>query len=306
MSTILDEPWAEGLQIRFVLEEILDRRRSEHQELIVAQTETYGRALFIDDLLQSTEADEAMYHEPLVHPAMIIHGAARRVLVGGAGEGASLRELLRHPTVEEVLAVDLDPTIVEACREHLPSWSDGAFEDPRVTLRIEDVQATLARDSEPYDVVLLDVTDPVEDGPAVDLFTVRFFERVAARLHDDGIVVLQSGELDPYDLGFARTVQTTLRQVFPWNLPMVIHVPSFHCIWSITLAGKRAHDPVPADLEDRVARLPAERLRAYSAGIHRALVTAPPWVERGLAVPGTVLSGEDERRLVTFRKDEGP
>ena len=122
----------------------------------------------------------------------------------------------------------------------------------------------------------------------------------------DGIVVLQSGELDPYDLGFARTVQTTLRQVFPWTLPMVIHVPSFHCIWSITLAGKRAHDPLPADLEDRVARLPAERLRAYSAGIHRALVTAPPWVERGLAVPGTVLSGEDERRLVTFRKDEGP
>lgn len=306
MSTILDEPWAEGLQIRFVLEEIIAQRTTELQSLLIAQTETYGRALFLDGLLQSTEADEALYHEPLVHPAMIVHGDVRRVLVGGAGEGASLREVLRHPGVQEVLAVDLDPGVVEACREHLPAWSDGAFDDPRVRLRFEDVQQTLARDEGPWDLVLLDITDPVEDGPAVDLFTTRFFGTVADRLAEGGIVVLQSGELDPYDLGFARTVQTTLGEVFPWVHPMVIHVPSFHCIWSLTLAGLRPHALVPDDLEARVARLPTERLGAYSAGVHRGLMELPPWVRKGLDEPGRVLSGRDEERLVTFRRDSDP
>ena len=292
------------MSVQFRIDEVHARRRTPHQELLVAQTESYGRCLFIDDLVQSTEADEALYHEPFVHPAMVIHGAPRRVLVGGAGEGATLRELLRHPTVEHVLAVDLDPGVVEVCREHLPAWSDGAFDDPRVTLRFEDVKQTLAEPpAQPWDVILMDVTDPVEDGPAVDVFTVEFFERAAAALADDGIFVLQSGELDPYDLHLAQTVRSTLAEAFSWVHMFPIHVPSFHCIWSVTLAAKRTPEAFPADLDARVARLPAERLRAYSSATHRALLTVPPWLERGLAVPGRVLRGDG---LVTYRRGAGP
>lgn len=304
MSHILHEPWDAGMSVQFRIDEVHARRRTRYQELLVAQTETYGRCLFIDDLVQSTEADEALYHEPFVHPAMVIHGAPRRVLVGGAGEGATLRELLRHPTVERVLAVDLDPEVIEVCREHLPAWSDGAFDDPRVTLRFEDINDTLAEaPAEPWDVMLMDVTDPVEDGPAVDVFTVEFFERAAAALADDGILVLQSGELDPYDLHLARTVRSTLAEAFAWVHMVPIHVPSFHCIWSVTLCAKRPPVAVPDDLDARVARLPGERLRAYSSAMHRALLTQPPWLERGLAVPGKVLRGDG---LVTYRRGAGP
>ncbi len=304
MSHILGEPWDAGMSVQFRIDEVYARRRTPHQELLVAQTETYGRCLFIDDLVQSTEADEALYHEPFVHPALVIHGAPRRVLVGGAGEGATLRELLRHPTVEHVVAVDLDPEVIEVCREHLPAWSDGAFDDPRVTLRIEDVQHTLAHPpAEPWDVILMDVTDPVEEGPSVDVFTVEFFERAAAALADDGIMVLQSGELDPYDLRLIRTVYSTLAAAFAWVHVIPIHVPSFHCIWSVTLAAKRPLVALPDDLEARVARLPLERLQAYSAAVHRALLTPPPWLERGLAEPGRVLRGDG---LVTYRRGAGP
>lgn len=305
MTEILHEPWDAGMSVQFRIDEVHARRRTPYQELLVAETETYGRCLFIDDLVQSTEADEALYHEPFVHPAMVIHGAPRRVLVGGAGEGATLRELLRHPTVEHVLAVDLDPEVIEVCKEHLPAWSDGAFDDPRVMLRIEDVKATLAQAEReaPWDVILMDVTDPVEDGPAVDVFTVEFFARAAAALADDGIFVLQSGELDPHDLHLARTVRSTLGEAFSWVHMVPLHVPSFHCIWSVTLAAKRPPVAVPDDLEARVARLPAERLRAYSAAMHRALLTQPPWLERGLREPGRVLRGDG---LVTYRKGAGP
>jgi spermidine synthase len=301
---ILDEPWDAGMSVRFRIDHVYTRRRTRYQALLVAETETYGRCLFIDDLVQSTEADEALYHEPFVHPAMVIHGAPRRVLVGGAGEGATLRELLRHPTVEHVLAVDLDPEVIEVCREHLPAWSDGAFDDPRVTVRIEDVQATLREPpAEPWDVILMDVTDPVEDGPAVDVFTVEFFARAAAALADDGIFVLQSGELDPHDLRLARMVRSTLAEAFSWVHMIPIHVPSFHCIWSVTLAAKRAPVAVPSDLDARVAVLPHDRLRAYSAAVHRALLTQPPWLEQGLRVPGRVLRGDG---LVTYRRGAGP
>jgi spermidine synthase len=308
VSHILHEPWDAGMSVQFRIDEVYARRRTPYGELLVAETETYGRCLFIDDLVQSTEADEALYHEPFVHPAMVIHGAPRRVLVGGAGEGATLRELLRHPTVEQVLAVDLDAEVIEVCREHLPAWSDGAFDDPRVTLCIEDVLHTLAERPrepgwQPWDVILMDVTDPVEDGPAVDVFTVEFFELAAAALADDGIFVLQSGELDPHDLKLCRTVRSTLAEAFSWVHMIPIHVPSFHCIWSVTLAAKRAPRAVPDDLDARVARLPTERLRAYSSAVHRALLTQPPWLARGLEVPGRVLRGDG---LVTYRRGAGP
>jgi spermidine synthase len=252
--------------------------------------------------VQSTEADEAIYHELFVHPALTIHGAPRRVLVSGAGEGATLREVLRHPSIEEILTVDLDPAVVEACREHLPTWSDGAFEDPRVTLRYEDVQHTLANATETFDAVLLDITDPVQDGPSVDLFTTRFFRSVRDALADDGIVVLQAGELDPLGLEPSRAVRSTLLEVFDWVVFGHLHVPSFGGIWSVALAGKQPLEANPPDLEQRYARLPKHALRVYTPTAHRAMLELPPFLAQGLQQPGRVVTGEDADRIITFEK----
>lgn len=302
MSFILQEPWANGVSLQFKISAIHVHRRTEHQELLIAETVQFGRALFLDGLVQSTEADEPMYHEAFVHPAFVIHGGPKRVLIGGTGEGATLREVLRHDSVEHVLSVDLDEEVVQACREHLPTWSAGAFDDPRVELRYEDVQNTLAA-SEPgrYDAVLLDITDPVESGPAVDLFTTRFYRSVERVMADDAVMVLQAGELSPRDMDAARTVRSTLLEVFPFVTFMHIHLPSFQSIYGLALAAKRPPELLPADLDARIAAIRGD-LRTYTPTHHRAVLELPPFMQRKLQEPGRVISGDDGLRLVSHRR----
>lgn len=298
-SLLLQEPWSAGFSILFRLDEVLLRRKTPHQEIVIGRNGAYGLCLFLDELIQSTEVDEALYHEAFVHPALVIHGAPRRVLVGGAGEGATLREIYKHRGVEQVVTVDLDAAVVEACREFLPTWSAGAFDDPRTELRIEDVRTTLGSAAAgSFDAVLLDVTDPVEEGPSVELFTTAFFEEVARVLDDEGIVVLQSGEIDLSDFDPIRAVRSTLAAVFDWVHVCHINVPSFHAMWSVTLAGKRTFEPRPQDLQARIEALGAEHLRAYSRSTHLAMLDLPPGIAAEVAKPGRVVTGADADRII--------
>jgi spermidine synthase len=306
---ILTEPLGGGVSVSFVLDRVLVEGESEHQHYLIADTPAYGRALFLDRLVQSSIVDEALYHEALIHPGVMLHpgGMPKRVLVAGAGEGASMRELLRHPGIEHILTVDLDREVVEVCRTHLPQWHQGSFDDPRVELRFEDVQATLAhaRDRE-WDMVVLDITDPVEDGPSVELFTVRFFAEVARVLADDGIVAIQCGELDLVDLRVVRTVRTTLLQVFPWVQIMQVFVPSFHAMWAIGLCAKQAIDIEPPDLADRIATLlkhassAGAELRVYDIHQHRALLHLPKFLREALEQPGRVVTGPDDAPVISY------
>jgi spermidine synthase len=306
---ILTEPLGGGVSVSFVLDRVLVEGESEHQHYLIADTPAYGRALFLDRLVQSSIVDEALYHEALIHPAVMLHpgGGPKRVLVGGAGEGASMRELLRHRGVEHILTVDLDREVVEVCRTHLPQWHQGSFDDPRVELRFEDVQATLAgsRDRE-WDMVVLDITDPVEDGPSVELFTVQFYAEVARVLADDGIVAIQCGELDLVDLRVVRTVRTTLLEVFPWVRMMQVFVPSFHCMWAIGLCAKRPIDIEPPDLADRIAAFLASSeaagagLRVYDIHQHRALLHLPRFLREALERPGRVVTGPDDAPVISY------
>ncbi|MCA9662046.1 MAG: methyltransferase domain-containing protein [Myxococcales bacterium] len=294
MPLIVQEPFQYGMSMLLELQRIVVHRRTAFQEVIIADTEAFGRTLLLDGLVQSSIADEALYHELLIHPALVIHGAPRRVLVGGTGEGASLREILRHPTVEAVLTVDLDGEVVELCKEHLPEWSAGAFEDPRVESRIGDFLDTLS-DAEPgsFDIIVSDLTDPVEDGPSVHLWSRSYYRQVARALADDGIFVLQAGELDPLDLHMARCVRSTLLEVFPHVHFVHSYVPSFHCLWAFAVASKRPFDPSPPDLEDRIARLP-DSLRVYTPARHRVAIETPPYLAKMLATPGKVVTSPDE------------
>ncbi len=294
MHLILQEPEIDGVSMLIGIDEVIvQRRTAAGQELLIAETSAYGRTLFLDGLVQSAEADEALYHEPLVHPALILHGAPRRVLVGGTGEGASLREILRHRSVERIVSVDLDPEVVALCKQHLPTWSAGSLDDPRVELRVEDIQTTLSTATPgEYDAIFLDITDPVEDGPSAALFSTKFFAQVARALADDGIAVLQSGELDPIDLRMSRAVRSTLQAVFPFVEFAHTYVPSFHCLWGFAIVAKRPIAREPADLAARIAAL--GDLRVYTATSHRAMLELPPYLQRRLEEPGPVITGDGD------------
>lgn len=295
----ITEPLGQGVSVTYTIDRVVAEGQTEYQHYIIADTPSFGRTLFLDRLIQSSEIDEPLYHEALIHPGVVLHGGPKRVLVAGAGEGASMRELLKHPSVESILTVDLDREVVEACREHLPSWHAGSFDDPRVELRYEDIQDTLARceDGE-YDMIVLDITDPVEEGPSVDLFTVRFYREVARVLADDGIVTMQCGELDPADMRVSRTVRTTLCEVFPWFQIMQVYIPSFHSLWGMGMCAKRAFDIDPPGLAERIEAV--EGLVAYDIHYHRSLMHLPKFLRERLDKPGKIVTGRDEDRLISY------
>ncbi|MBZ5714321.1 methyltransferase domain-containing protein [Nannocystis pusilla] len=293
MHLVLQEPEIEGVSILYSVERLVAHVKTRYQDAVVADTSAYGRMLFLDGLVQSAEADEALYHEALIHPALVLHGSPRRVLVGGTGEGASLREILRHASVEKIVSVDLDAEVVELSRRFLEKWHAGSLDDPRVELRTEDIFDTL-RQAAPgsFDAIVLDVTDPTDEGPSAALFSTRFFALVRRALADDGICVLQAGELDPLDLKLARTVRSTLEAVFPHVRFAHGFVPSFHCLWGFALMSRRPLDADPPDLARRIAAL--GELQWYTPTAHRAALELPPILRRRLAEPGQVITGEGE------------
>lgn len=175
----------------FVIDEILFESKTEHQHLIIFNNEQFGRVMALDGVIQTTEKDEFIYHEMLAHVPLFAHGNAKRVLIIGGGDGGILREVLRHPEVEHVTMVEIDQAVVDMCKKHFPAHSDGAFDDPRVDLVINDGVEFIVNNTDKFDVIISDSTDP--EGPGEVLFSSRFYEGCKNSLTDGGILATQNG-----------------------------------------------------------------------------------------------------------------
>jgi spermidine synthase len=170
---------------------VLYDSETDHQRLRVIENSTFGRILTLDDVVQTTEGDEFIYHEMLAHVPILAHGAAKRVLIIGGGDGGMAREVLRHASVEHVTMVEIDAGVVEFAKEYLPSLSAGAFDDPRLNLVIADGAAFMRESADTFDVIISDSTDPI--GPGEVLFTDTFYGHAKNRLAEGGIFVTQNG-----------------------------------------------------------------------------------------------------------------
>jgi len=232
-----EEPFTEGLRFLYRVKKIIYRGRSKFQNIDILDLEAFGKTLFLDGKIQSAAIDEYIYHEALVHPAMLLHPEPKRVLILGGGEGATLRETLKHP-VEEVYMVDIDGELVEACRKYMPEWPDGAFEDKRTRLIIDDARNFVFQTDKKFDVVISDLTEPLEEGPSKLLFTEEFYRKVSEILSPQGIIAVQSGSADPLYGFFFDSVFKTLKQVFPEVKQYLTFVFSFQMLWGFTLASK--------------------------------------------------------------------
>lgn len=173
------------------MDRILYRDRTEHQDLVIFENRTLGRVMALDGVVQTAEGDEFVYHEMLTHVPILAHGRARRVLIIGGGDGGMLRRCLEHRSVERVTMVEIDREVVDLCREHLPSISAGAFDDPRADLVIADGCRFVAGTEERFDVVIVDSTDP--QGPGAALFTSEFYAGCKRCLTPGGVLVTQNG-----------------------------------------------------------------------------------------------------------------
>ncbi len=170
---------------------MLHEVRTEHQHLVIFQNPRMGRVMALDGVIQTTEADEFIYHEMLTHVPILAHGAAKRVLIIGGGDGGMLREVAKHLTVEHITMVEIDATVVEMCKEFLPNHSSGAFDDSRLNLVIDDGMRFVATTEEKFDVIISDSTDPI--GPGEVLFSENFYQACHRCLNEGGILVTQNG-----------------------------------------------------------------------------------------------------------------
>ncbi|MEW6033328.1 MAG: polyamine aminopropyltransferase [Chloroflexota bacterium] len=251
--------------------------RTRFQSVDVIETGGFGRCLVLDGRVQSTEGDEFIYHEALVQPAMLVHPGPRSVLIAGGGEGATLRQVLLHSTVTRAVMVDIDEEVIRVSREYLPSLHGGSFDDPRAELVMGDARKYIETGRRKFDVIVLDLPEALEQGPARLLYTHEFYSVVQKRLEPGGILALQADNASWGCLNGFPAIINTLKSVFPVVRPYQAHIPSFGGSWGFATASQGL-DPLTLSAE-RVDRVIAERrvngLRFYDGLTHVHLFSLP-------------------------------
>ena len=273
------------LAVMLRLRAVLFSGTTAYQKVEVLDSCVFGRSLVLDGKTQSTEMDEFVYHESLVHPAMLCHPDPKSVLIGGGGEGGTLREALAHRSVESVTMIDLDREVVELCRVHLPNHHQGSFDDPRLTLLHQDARAYLQAGDDCFDIIILDLVDPLEEGTAYLLYTDEFYRIAKARLNPGGVLVTQSGPagLTHHQECFT-TIYNTLSGVFAHTAAAQVHVPAFQTLWGFTIASDSAlPQPTDDELDSAIARRVNKELRHYDGETHRGMFALPRFLRQGMA-----------------------
>ncbi|PYN20205.1 MAG: polyamine aminopropyltransferase [Candidatus Rokuibacteriota bacterium] len=260
--------------------------QTKFQHVEILQTAAYGKTLVLDGRIQSSQGDEFIYHEALVHPGMLTtEGPPRSALVIGGGEGATLREILRYPSITRAVMVDIDGEVVELCKVHLPEMHRGAFDDPRSEVRHEDARAYLEKSKDRFDFITVDLVEPLEEGPACMLFTQEFYSLVRDRLTPGGTMSMQAGMTKLGELGFFTSIHRTLREVFPMVAAYQSFISCFGTPWGFIVASKKvdpARQGAPA-----VDKLIAERIKGsleYWDGVtHQHAFSLPKFIRKAIA-----------------------
>jgi spermidine synthase len=256
---------------------LLERRRTPFQLLEVYETPELGRIFRLDGFNMTSERDEFFYHENLVHPAACAHPAPRRALVIGGGDGGSSEELLKHSTMELVHMAELDPEVIEVARAQFGRVHRGAFDDPRLKVTVGDGLAYLRETDVRYDLVSMDLTDPV--GPSVELYSPATFALARGAMAPGGALTLHIGSPFSHP-DRVRSTLANLRQVFRVVAPYFVHIPLYGSIWGFACASDSL-DPravTPGHVDRVIRERGIEELQYYNGEVHRAMFALPNYV----------------------------
>ena len=279
MESWFSELQTERLRISFKLRETLYRTRTQFQDLAVVDTYEFGRMLVLDEMVMFSEFDEFAYHEMIVHVPMLLHPNPTRVLVVGGGDGGSVREILRHPSVERVVLCEIDEEVVKVAREYFPRLSAG-LDDPKVEVMCRDAIEYMKDPGEIFDVAIIDSTDPV--GPSLGLFTLSFYRDVHRCLGLDGIVTAQSESLYTRP-DHIRGMCLKYKELFDQVAVYCSNIPTYPTgYWSFTM-GSKTMDPRTDWSEERAKQLEPD-LRYYNRDLHRAAFALPTFFREWIDV----------------------
>ncbi len=266
-----------GLAIAIKLKETLHHEKTPYQDLAVVDTDSYGRMLVLDNIIQTTMGDEFFYHEMIAHVPLNTHPNPRTALVIGGGDGGVIREIIKHPSIEKVTLVEIDARVVANARQYLPEIA-GGLDDARVEVRFADGIEHVRQMENTYDVIIVDSTDPI--GPAAGLFSAEFYRDVFRALKPDGLFVAQT-ESPLFNGRLIRRIQKDLAAIFPIARLYLSTVPTYPGgIWSFSL-GSKEYDPLEVDWK----KAPQLGTRYYTSAIHQGAFALPPFIQEILAKP---------------------
>lgn len=271
---------------------VLAYKKTPFQEMYVVESGSYGKALVLDGKWQSCTGEEFLYHEALVHPALCMHGSPKKVLILGGGEGATAREILRWKTITRVAMVDIDGDVVEACREHLPEMHHNAFDDPRFELIVGDAIDVLDNSTEQWDVIISDLSDPIEEGPAFQLFTKEYFAKAQRILAPGGYFVVQAGAVSPVLVSLHARLVNTLKAVFPHVHSYCSHAASYGTPWGYAIAADQPFttQPEPAVTDQLLQTQTTGGFRLIDGTALLGLLQPPLYLRQAIAAETEVYS----------------
>jgi len=273
MTEFMTDDW--GFFVRTARQ--FERFSSPFQTLEVHDTVPFGKLFRLDGHFMTSERDEFFYHENLVHVAAVAHPQPERVLIVGGGDGGSAEEILKHPSIKSVTLAEIDLAVVDVARKYLGTVHRGAFDDPRLTLLIEDGFAYVRNSTEQFDLIVLDLTDA--GGPSTKLYTPEFYAACAARLAPMGAMTLHvaSPVAHPDRI---RAALANLRVTFATVAPYLTSIPLYGGMWMMACCSALL-DPrslTPLQVDRRIAQRGLRDLQYYNGETHRAGFALPNFV----------------------------
>ena len=265
----------------FSVEKILFENKTSHQELVIFENSFFGNILALDNIIQTTQKDEFIYHEMLTHIAMFSHKNPKNVLIIGGGDGGILREVIKHKNLQSVTMVEIDESVINMSKKYLPSHSFGAFESEKLNLVIDDGLKFLEKSSKNFDVIICDSTDPI--GPGEALFTSPFYHEIYKKLAVDGIFVAQNGVAFMQE-DEVLTTQKRLNQYFADPCFFSSAIPTYYganMYFAYATKNPQAKKNQEKDIEKRYVNSNITT-NYYNPKIHQASFAIPNFLEKKL------------------------
>ena len=273
--------------------------QTRFQKMAIYDTPHYGRIFRLDGFNMTSEREEFVYHENLIHPALTAHPAPRKVLVIGGGDGGASEEALKHPSVERTTMVEIDADVIQVAKEHFRAVHNGVFDNPKLRVLVDDGLKFIRDTREKFDLVALDLNDPM--GPAEALYSADFFQQCRHALAPGGALVLHIGSPVARPGRVAELAQR-LNGVFRIVRPYTLYIPLYGSLWAMAVCSDKL-DPkayTADEIDRRIEQRKIQDLRYYNGETHEGVFALPNFV-RDLVAPPRLKQPARGRRLGVVR-----
>ncbi len=269
------------------------------QKMAIYDTPHYGKLFRLDGFNMTSEKEEFVYHENLIHPALTAHAAPKKVLIVGGGDGGSSEEALKHPSVEQATMVEIDGDVIEVAKTHFRAVHNGVFDNPKLRVLVEDGMKFVRETQEKFDLVALDLNDPM--GPAEALYSAEFFQQIRAVLAPGGALTLHIGAPVARPERVAELAQR-LNGVFRIVRPYLMYIPLYGSLWCMAVCSDKL-DPkafTADEIDRRIDARKLQELKYYNGETHEGVFALPNFV-RELVTPARLKQPARGRRLGVVR-----